>query len=227
MTPFTAKPIIRAATLGERLREVRAEAQLSVDDAARATGVSARYLEALEQGEYAALPGDIYTRNFLRRYARLLRINEENAVRTYDGERSVVKSNERRLPGPIATAGGQAVSVLAKRFAIGLVIVAIVGYLGIELGRVVSPPKLVVESPAASGVISTQSLEVRGRTDPEASVVVNGQAVAVSQDGRFQQLLNLIPGRNTIQITAATKRGKQYTVSRDIFVESSIDVSHR
>lgn len=225
MTNFQAKPLIRSATLGERLRELREQARLTVAQVAQQSGVAAHHLVALEAGDYSALPGDVYTRNFLQRYARTLGINEESAVQTYDAERGVVKAEERRLPRALSQPGGISLSVVGKRGAIALVVLAIVAYLGFEVKHVVSPPLLVLESPATSGVISALSIEVRGRTDPGAAVVVNGQSVSVSTDGRFQESIDLTVGRNTIQVTAAKKRGQHFTVTRDIIVEDSNQVS--
>lgn len=219
MTDFTLKPLMKTATLGERLREVRSEARASVREAAEATGVSVHHLEALEAGEYSRLPGDVYTRNFLRRYARFLKLNDESVMRYYESERTVLKPAERRLPGPLHSASSVTLVLLARRSLIGLGILAILGYLGWELGKIVTPPSLVLESPTQSGITHAATVEVRGKTDPEASVFLNGQSIFVAEDGSFRELVDLTPGRNSLQVTAVKKRGKRYTISRDVILE--------
>ncbi len=223
MTDFTLKPLMKTATLGERLREVRTEARASVREAAEATGVSVHHLEALEAGEYSRLPGDVYTRNFLRRYARYLKLNDESVMRYYESERTVLKPAERRLPGPLHSGSSVTLSLLARRSVIGLGILAILGYLGWELGKIVTPPSLVLESPAQSGITHAATIEVRGQTDPEASVFLNGQSIFVAEDGSFRELVDLTSGRNSLQVTAVKKRGKRYTISRDVILEGPFE----
>ncbi len=220
MTSFDAKPLFTTATLGERLREVRQEARVSVEAAAQATGVSVHHLEALEAGRYEALPGDVYTRAFLRRYARYLKLNEDRVLESYEAERSVVGTEERRLPPPHRLPSGMTVTILARRTILVLIIAGIVGYLGWEVGKILAPPTLTIESPATSGLTKEQTLEVRGQTDPEAAVAINGQAVFVNEQGRFTEVVILTPGRNTIIVTAAKKRGQRSTESREMIFES-------
>ncbi len=56
-------------TVGERLREARERRKVSLHAIAEKTNVSARFLEAIEKGQYDKLPGGIFTRGFIRSYA--------------------------------------------------------------------------------------------------------------------------------------------------------------
>jgi cytoskeleton protein RodZ len=56
----------------EQLREAREAAGLSVSDIAQRLRLSVRHIEALEAGDWAALPGAAFARASLRSYARLL-----------------------------------------------------------------------------------------------------------------------------------------------------------
>lgn len=58
----------------EQVRAVREAAGLSVADVARSLRLSPRHIEALEAGDWAALPGAAFARASLRSYARLLGI---------------------------------------------------------------------------------------------------------------------------------------------------------
>lgn len=58
MVRFTKKKI-EALTLGERIRKIRAEKRLTVSDVAKGAKIQARYLEFLEEGDYAKLPADV------------------------------------------------------------------------------------------------------------------------------------------------------------------------
>jgi len=58
------------ASLGERLRAIRDEKNLSLDDVANATKINKNILVALENDQYELLPPKVFVKGFLRSYAR-------------------------------------------------------------------------------------------------------------------------------------------------------------
>jgi cytoskeleton protein RodZ len=73
--------------LGLRLREVRERRGLSISQAAADTRILPRYLQALEEGKYDQLPGDVYARGFIRNYAQYLGLPAEDLIQVYRKER--------------------------------------------------------------------------------------------------------------------------------------------
>lgn len=74
-------------SVGLRLRKARREQGLSLDGVARTTRISLHQLESLEQGRYDALPGEVYTRGFVRSYARAVGIDADEALVQFASER--------------------------------------------------------------------------------------------------------------------------------------------
>ena len=72
--------------LGIWLRRARETRQLTLEDAEKALRIRRRYLQALEMGDYTAMPGEVQARGFLRNYARFLALPTEEAVARYDAE---------------------------------------------------------------------------------------------------------------------------------------------
>ena len=72
--------------LGVWLRRTRESRQLTLEDAEEALRIRKRYLQALEVSDYAALPGEIQARGFLRNYARFLGLPVEEVLDRYDAE---------------------------------------------------------------------------------------------------------------------------------------------
>ena len=72
--------------LGAWLRRTREQQQLTLADVEKALRIRRRYLQALEVSDYAALPGEIQARGFLRNYARFLKLPIEEALARYDSE---------------------------------------------------------------------------------------------------------------------------------------------
>ncbi|MFN2323508.1 MAG: RodZ domain-containing protein [Trueperaceae bacterium] len=90
----------RPERLGDRLRAARERAGLELSELAQRTHVRRAYLEALEDGRYADLPEDVYTRNFVRLHAQAVGLDPAPLLDLYAHERldAVGRSTlERRL----------------------------------------------------------------------------------------------------------------------------------
>ena len=84
-----------AEGLGLWLRRARESRQLTLEQARRELHIHLRYLQALEVGDYTALPGEIQARGFLRNYARFLGLPVEEALARYEAE---IEGHPLRLP---------------------------------------------------------------------------------------------------------------------------------
>jgi len=85
--------------IGDQLRKARVERHLTIDQAANATRIRARYLQALENGEVDALPSKVQAKGFLRLYANFLEIPVQPLLDTWDGKApSIVKTPEPEPP---------------------------------------------------------------------------------------------------------------------------------
>lgn len=75
-------------SLGQTLRDARLDKGLDLKDVASRTRVRSQYLLALEEGDYDALPENVYTRNFIRLYAQALELDANALLEQYNLERS-------------------------------------------------------------------------------------------------------------------------------------------
>jgi hypothetical protein len=74
-------------TLGVWLRQRREAAGSTLEEVEAATRIKLRFLEMLEAGSFAALPGgELQARGFLRLYARYLEIPPDDVMARYDAE---------------------------------------------------------------------------------------------------------------------------------------------
>lgn len=92
-------------TFGERLKREREMREVSVDELTKATRISPRFLEALENEQWERLPGGVFGRGFVRTIARYLGLNEEGLLGDYDLARGDQKMEapapyENRIPSP-------------------------------------------------------------------------------------------------------------------------------
>ncbi len=64
-------------SVGETLRRERLRRNLALDQISRELKINPRMLEAIEAEEFDKLPGTIFAKNFVRQYAHLLGLDEE------------------------------------------------------------------------------------------------------------------------------------------------------
>lgn len=70
-------------TLGEELKRRREERDVTLTDISEATRIGTRFLKAIEADNYGVLPGGIFTRSFIRAYAKQVGMDEEEAIALY------------------------------------------------------------------------------------------------------------------------------------------------
>jgi cytoskeletal protein RodZ len=63
-------------SIGETIRRERLKRGWDLEQIARSTKISGHWLEAIESGQFDKLPGGVFTRSFVRQYARALGIDD-------------------------------------------------------------------------------------------------------------------------------------------------------
>ena len=66
--------------IGEILKNARLDKGLSLEQAEEATSIRKIYLAAVEAGEYAKVPGDVFTKGIIRTYGNYLGLNGPELV---------------------------------------------------------------------------------------------------------------------------------------------------
>jgi len=72
-------------TLGAKLRQAREERGISLSEVAEQTRISPLYLESIENDDYRNLPGGIFTKGFIKTFAKYVGVSEQEAMTDYAG----------------------------------------------------------------------------------------------------------------------------------------------
>jgi cytoskeletal protein RodZ len=72
--------------LGELLRETRESKGISLAEVEEVTRIRQRFLQALEEEDFAALPGEVFARGFLRNYAMYLGLDPQQVAAMRTGQ---------------------------------------------------------------------------------------------------------------------------------------------
>ena len=87
---------------GDMLRLARESRGVALEEAATETHIRSEYLTALEAGNFAALPGEVYTRGFLRNYAVYLGIAPAAVIAAYEARNDTAR--KRGIPARTSAA---------------------------------------------------------------------------------------------------------------------------
>ncbi|HLD62063.1 MAG TPA: helix-turn-helix domain-containing protein, partial [Patescibacteria group bacterium] len=122
--PFKRQSI-NHSELGSYLKKLREEKNDSLEAAARSTGISLKYLKALEAEDFEKLPGLIYAKNFLKNYLIFLGGDIEKGMEMLNPAKAAAdsknKKNKSIAPKVIFT---------PRRIELGIVLLIILGVFG-------------------------------------------------------------------------------------------------
>jgi cytoskeletal protein RodZ len=214
-----------APSLPERLLAARERKGVDLYRAERDTKIRARYLAALERGDYRELPGAVYTKGFLRNYALYLGLDPDDVLLQWRRERGDVREPRPviSVPQPIAAPRkGLTFSPSLVVFALlTLAVLLFVGYLGVQLLRFAKPPTIAVTTPAAAVTeVDEEATEytLHGTTTAGATVSIatpgrDPYSVNADADGDWSATVELRRGRNQFEVSSidpeTTKRSEE------------------
>lgn len=221
---FTAKKVEEVPNFSEKLKKAREEAGLTKEKICQLTGFQIRHLDNLESGEFDKMPADVYSKGFLRKYAKILDIDPGILVIEYEKEIKIIrhlnKKNFEHLSLPMLPRVRFVVTPKTLGLAISaFVFLFIVGYLGYELHFLISPPSLSVSEPAQDTITQNAVLTVKGETEPTAKLLINGQAVYLEKNGSFKQEVTLSQGLNIIKVEAINRFKKNNLIIRQVVLQ--------
>jgi hypothetical protein len=150
--------------LGRSLREARDKRGLDLDAVQRELRIRKRYLEAIEDERFELLPGEVYTRGFIRSYAELLGLDGSICVEEYNARFAVHEEQQiaampsaprlHRAPAPrILVAAVTAVALVAGAAAWSL-------GAGHSTAGAASEPRVAAAAPKARAVVAMPQVRV-------------------------------------------------------------------
>ena len=224
----TAEP---APTLPERLYAARERKGVDLYRAERDTKIRARYLGALERGDYKELPGAVYTKGFLRNYALYLGLDPDEVLVQWRRERGDGKEQPPAIvvPKPIA-APRQGLTFSPSLIVVALLTIVILAfgvYLGVQVLRFAKPPTIAVTQPATAVIDveeSTTRYTLEGATLPGATVSIatpgrDPYQVTATSDGVWAAQVDLRRGRNQFDVSALDpETGKKSEETLHLFI---------
>lgn len=210
--------------LGEKLRLLREDAGLTLEELAQRTKIPAHYLRFLEREEYEKLPPPVYIRGFLQRWARVTGGDADALAQQFGRENRFFVTTSQARDVSVASARPRFVLTLKHiGVAVGVVVtLLLLGYFYYNQIIAASTPSVEITSPVdVSSVSSRRMVEVAGNTQSVNRLTLNGQEVALGEDGAFSHAYVLGDGPNTLSLIAEGDNESIEVVRTVIYVEGA------
>ena len=93
-------------SVGQYLRRHREERRMSVEEVSRGTRVPVASVERIEADQFDDLPGEVFVRGFLKSYARVVGLEQDDILARYTASRRVAWVTPLPLASPTKPARG-------------------------------------------------------------------------------------------------------------------------
>jgi len=209
-------------TVGEILSEERKKRGIKIEVVAEATKIRPRFLRAIEKNEFVKLPSIASAHGFIKNYAQFLGISPKFVLAIFRRDFYEDKKGRivlRGLVNPLDAPRFLRSPRIGFFLATGIFIVGILFYLSSQYLSLMRGPHLEVITPLDQARIFSSSIEVIGKSESDAVVVINGGLTNVSPKGDFEVAIDLVEGKNIIIVEATNRLGKMKRVTREVFKE--------
>ena len=222
MNAFEQRTLSNTSTLGEHLRHARESQRISLEQIAGDLKIRTEYIRALESSDYNSLPSSVFIKNYTRKYAQYLKLNSTTIDELLEAELQVYtdKPTIPTLKGHL-TKRPLRVAQVVGTVGVLLLILAVVTYFSFEISSSIQPPDLTIDALPEQVEFENRSIVIAGQTAPEAIVLINGQDVAVKENGSFSQPVTLQSGVNVFKISVRAKRSREHIEYHQVVLDES------
>lgn len=218
MNTFRTKSI-KKESLGINLKNKREGKGINLRSASLKCNIPEKYLEYMESDNWNLLPGEIYIKNFLKKYCNFLGIHFGISYRQYkkQAHQNSLKKSKNISGGIIKKVFSNITPSQIRTFLSIFVLLLVIGYIIYATSLYTRPPKLEILFPEKNYSTSENVIDIRGFTEPESILTVNGEGVPIESNGSFYIEAKLKYGLNTFEIISQRKHGRQHKESVVVF----------
>jgi cytoskeleton protein RodZ len=185
---------------GRRLREQRENSHLSQEEAAHHLRLDVQLIKALENDDYSRLPSPAYICGYLRSYARLLKLPEDEIVRAYSHGEQI---DAALIPESVSISPKKPVNTAIIKTVVIIIITALVAgglYLAADKFDFFGPSRTQKSSQLSVPVVP-KALEQPSK-ETVATTETNTQTQEQARESNQQQLppaVNTVPGKTVVE----------------------------
>lgn len=184
----------RLKSTGEILASARKEKNISLVRVSDDTKIKIEIIKAFEANASTNLSPK-YHEALLDSYAKYLGV--KLTPRTGYTLAKTAKNKKKQRPIRVIASSNLIISAI-----VGVFLMLFVGYVAWQSYQLVKKPQLQILNPTTSYLSKEPAVDLRGITEPEAEVFVNGERLVADTSGEFKIRVALQVGVNEIEVIA-------------------------
>ena len=196
-------------TAGEVLKNKRELLKKSLEKVSQDTKIQKRFLEYIENNQFDYFDSEVFLTGFIKIYAQYLDLDRNKILALYrrsNPNKPFPKDEEKGKKVFDNTKKGKKLNSLNPKTLLTTLLVLflllIVGYIGFQIYKFQSPPTLNITQPTDESEFTSEKIVIKGKTELETIVEVNGTAVEIDEEGNFEKEITLKEGSNIITVRA-------------------------
>lgn len=194
-------------TTGELLQKARTDQGLSFEDVEKKTRIRKKYLAAVEKNDWSIFPSKTYILGVLHSYGRFLKLDEEKITAFF--RREYEKTEEMRFKERVSKEHLTPRTKKIARLFVAILVLTFGIYFAYQLQLYFSPPFVEIISPKKTSFERKPKIELVGKTEKEAIVMVNGERVFQDKNNIFKVMIPLSSAKNEVVIEVTGANGKK------------------
>ena len=204
-------------TVGAYLKKARLRKNLTLEDVENNLRIRKNILEDVEANDFSSFTSRTYIAGVIRSYASFLSLPQDHALAYF--RRDYNKVQEVKFKERVS--GHMLFSPTKYAVYIGIACIFFVffAYFGYQIKLYISPPVLTIVAPDKTTFRNVERIEIKGKTEKEATVTIFGERVYLDKEGNFNYDFPLRPGENKLSIEVTGGNGKKTTVNKVFILE--------
>lgn len=212
----------KSETIGERLKKQREQLGLTLIEVAHRIQAPPQFVQALEEDDYKRFPAKVYALGFFKRLLQELAVpDSEEWLKGFNNEWGVRMFRKTKEAVPLPENRGEEPYITPARLWTGmgiLLFVVLLIFLSLRFTNFVTMPELNLEMPREQEVLEKPAVKIKGRTEKESQLTVNGRGIKIDGQGNFEEDIELVTGLNTLEFRTQNRFGKESKVVRHVLV---------
>lgn len=204
-------------SVGDILRREREKLGLTYQQVEKGTRIRVRYIKAAEDSNWEIFTSKVYISGIIRNYAKFLGMDVKKAEAYFrrDYEKQEVMKFKKNVEQKYF-------SPETRKIVIGFfatIFLVFFAYFGYQLTIFLSPPEVAITSPQKTTFRNVERIQIQGKTEKEASIMIFGQRVYPNKEGIFEYDLPLKKGKNELVVEVIGGNGKKAVLKKEFVLE--------
>lgn len=210
-------------TIGERIRKRREDLGFSITDIAHEIQAPAHYLQSLEEDIYEVFPAKVYAQGFLKKFLTAISFpDQEGLLKEFANEWEVRMFRKDKSLIALPKQDDKDFYFTPRRLGLivgGAALLLFILIFGVQFVYFVASPAITISEPSDRAVFDSPLVHIKGNTERESQLTVNGREITIDGSGNFDEEIELGAGLNTLEFLVKDRFGKESKVVRYILVK--------